>query len=285
MHRVLWDPQKPGHPPVQGPLPGPGRLAGGAEHGDDGHRERDGQQRVGGSFGELQQARERQHQVSVLLQVQVLPNEAHGDYRRRKEHWLLSISRHLLATPHFNRDSSHFKTLHMKHQGSINVIMLLWLSFIPSFILFFGHLPALLCSESLFHACIWLEDHHSWKRCHMWHHFTQIWQMASTVLKFFFLLFGLHEYISECFYQAHFGPPLLLRYPGLVEGLFTSWWQVRPSVSAWLMTCCVAMQVINHTIIAKPHLKSQALGPWAAVSHIHHTGSGHRSVCHSRDCL
>lgn len=79
--------------------------------------------------------------------------------------------------------------------------------------------------------------------------------------------------------------PNLLRYPELVEGLFISWWQVRPSVSAWLMTCCVAMQVINHTIIAKPHPKSQALGPWAAVSHIHHTGSGHRSVCHSRDCL
>lgn len=98
MHRVLWDPQKLGHPPVQGPLLGPGRLAGGAQHGYDGHRERDGQQCVGGSFGELQQAREWQHQVSILLQIQVLPNEAHGDYRRREQHWLLSISCHLFAT-------------------------------------------------------------------------------------------------------------------------------------------------------------------------------------------
>lgn len=175
MHRVLWDPQKLGHPPVQGPLPGPGRLAGGAQHGYDGHREHDGQQRVGGSFGELQQARERQHQVSVLLQIQVLPNEARRDYRRRKQHWLLSISCHLLATSHFNRGSLRFKTLHKKHQGSIHVIVLLWLNFSPSFILFFGHLPALLCSESLFLVCIWLENHQSWKSCHMWHHFAQIW--------------------------------------------------------------------------------------------------------------
>ena len=51
------------------------------------------------------------------------------------------------------------------------------------------------------------------------------------------------------------------------------------------MTCCVAVQVIKHTIMAKPHLKSQALGPQAAVSHIHHTGPGHHSVCHSKDCL
>lgn len=109
--------------------------------------------------------------------------------------------------------------------------------------------------------------------------------MASCVLKFFFLLFSPHEYISKCFYQAHFGPLLLLRHPEPVAGLFISWWQVRPSVSAWIMTGCVAMQVINHTIISKPHPKSQAPGPWAAVSHIHHTGRGHHSVCHSRDCL
>lgn len=125
VHRVLWDPQKLGHPPVPGALPGPGRLAGGAQHGDDGHRERHGQQRVGGSSGELQQAGERQHQVSVLLQIQVSPNEARRDYRRRKKRRLLSISCRLLAAPRFNRGSSHYRTLHKKHQGSMNVITLL----------------------------------------------------------------------------------------------------------------------------------------------------------------
>lgn len=33
-------------------------------------------------------------------------------------------------------------------------------------------------------------------------------------------------------------------------GLFISWWQVRPHVLCWLMTCCVAVQVIKHTIMA-----------------------------------
>ncbi len=37
VHRVLRDPQKLGHPPVSCPLPGPGWLASGAQHGDDGH--------------------------------------------------------------------------------------------------------------------------------------------------------------------------------------------------------------------------------------------------------
>lgn len=103
----------------------------------------------------------------------VLPNEVCGDYRRRK-HRLLSISCHLLATPHFNRCSSHFKTLHKNHQGSINVIVLSWLNFSTSFILFYGHLPVLICSKSLFHVCIWLENHPSCERCHIWHDFAQI---------------------------------------------------------------------------------------------------------------
>ncbi|XP_071379785.1 arf-GAP with GTPase, ANK repeat and PH domain-containing protein 3, partial [Centroberyx affinis] len=41
--------------------------------------------------------------------------------------------------------------------------------------------------------------------------------------------------------------------------------------------------VIKHTIMAKPHPKAQALRPPAALSHIHHTGRGHHSVCHSKD--
>lgn len=65
MHRVLWDPPEPGHPPVPRALPGPGRLAGGAQHGDDSHRQHHGQQRLGGRSGGLHQAGERQHQVSI----------------------------------------------------------------------------------------------------------------------------------------------------------------------------------------------------------------------------
>lgn len=85
-------------------------------------------------------------------------------------------------------------------------------------------------------------------------------------------------------------PLLCLTHPGkclfpffrdLVGGLFISWWQVRPSVPVWLMICCVAVQVIKHTIRAKPHPESQALGSRAALSHIHHTGLGHHSVCHT----
>lgn len=48
LHRVFGDPPEPGHPPVQGPVSGPGRVAAGAHQGDDGHRQRARQQRVGG---------------------------------------------------------------------------------------------------------------------------------------------------------------------------------------------------------------------------------------------
>lgn len=47
------------------------------------------------------------------------------------------------------------------------------------------------------------------------------------------------------------------------------------------MICCVAVQVIKHTIRAKPHPERQALRSQAALSHIHHTGLGHHSVCHT----
>lgn len=38
LYRVLRDPSAPGHSPVPCALAGPGRLACGAEHGDDGYR-------------------------------------------------------------------------------------------------------------------------------------------------------------------------------------------------------------------------------------------------------
>lgn len=69
VHRVFRHPQEPGHPPVSRALSGPGRLAGGAQHGDDGDRQRHGQQRVGGRLGGLRQAGERQHQVSAARQI------------------------------------------------------------------------------------------------------------------------------------------------------------------------------------------------------------------------
>lgn len=47
------------------------------------------------------------------------------------------------------------------------------------------------------------------------------------------------------------------------------------------MICCVAVQVIKHTIRAKPHPERQALRSQAALSHIHHTDLGHHSVCHT----
>lgn len=123
VHRVLRHPQEPGHPPVPCALPGPGQLAGGAQHGDDRHRERHGQQRVGGGSGGIRQARKRQHQVSSHLQIKVLPNEALGDYRKRQQQCLLSINCHLLAT-HISTEAVHTTTLHKKHRGSINVSLL-----------------------------------------------------------------------------------------------------------------------------------------------------------------
>lgn len=77
MHRVLRDPPEPGHALIPRPLAGPGRLAGGAQHGDDSHRQHHGQQRLGGSLGGLQQAGQRLHQVRG---VQVWPNEVQQDY-------------------------------------------------------------------------------------------------------------------------------------------------------------------------------------------------------------
>lgn len=106
VHWVLRHSQEPGHPPVPRALSGPGRLAGGAEHGDDSNRQHHGQQRMGGLFGGIHKARERQHQVSTILQIKVMLNEACRDYRRRRHESLLSISRHLLAT-HISAEAVH----------------------------------------------------------------------------------------------------------------------------------------------------------------------------------
>lgn len=45
------------------------------------------------------------------------------------------------------------------------------------------------------------------------------------------------------------------------------------------MACCVAVQVIKHTMMAKPHPKRQALRSHVALSPIHHMSPGHHSGC------
>ena len=47
LHRVLWDPPQPGHPPLQGALSGPGRLARGAHSSAGCHWQPHGQQHLG----------------------------------------------------------------------------------------------------------------------------------------------------------------------------------------------------------------------------------------------
>lgn len=66
LYRVLRDAQEPGHTSVPCTVSGPGRLACGAQHGDDGHREHHGQQRLGGQCGGIHQTRGGQHQVGQL---------------------------------------------------------------------------------------------------------------------------------------------------------------------------------------------------------------------------
>lgn len=66
LHRVLGHPQEPGHAPVQGPLPGPGRVAAGAPQSHDGHRQRAGQQRVGGQHPGTTQTGTGRQQVGGL---------------------------------------------------------------------------------------------------------------------------------------------------------------------------------------------------------------------------
>lgn len=63
LHRVLGHPQEPGHPSVQGPISGPGRVASGAHQGHDGHRQRARQQRVGGQHPGTPQTWTRRQQV------------------------------------------------------------------------------------------------------------------------------------------------------------------------------------------------------------------------------
>lgn len=98
VYRVLGYPQEPGHALVPSPLLRPGRLAGGAQHGHDSHRELNGQQCLGRSTGRLQQTGQRQHQVSVSLEITVLLNVAYRDYRTKNQSHLLSISCRLAAT-------------------------------------------------------------------------------------------------------------------------------------------------------------------------------------------
>lgn len=106
VHRVLGHAQEPGYPSVPRAFSGSGRLAGGAQHGDDSNWQRYGQQRMGGLSGGIHEARERQHQVSTILQIKVMLNEACRDYRRRRQKSLLSISCHLLAT-HISAEAVH----------------------------------------------------------------------------------------------------------------------------------------------------------------------------------
>ena len=55
LHRVLGDPQEPGHPSVKSSLPGPGRVAAGAHQSDDSHWQRARQQCVGGQHARTTQ--------------------------------------------------------------------------------------------------------------------------------------------------------------------------------------------------------------------------------------
>lgn len=67
LHRVLGHPQEPGHPPVQGSLSGPGRVATGAHQGHVGYRQRARQQRVGGQRPGTPQTWTRRQQVGNHL--------------------------------------------------------------------------------------------------------------------------------------------------------------------------------------------------------------------------
>lgn len=63
LHRVFGHPQEPWHPPVQGSISGPGRVAAGAHQGHVGHRQRARQQRVGGQHPGAAQTWTRRQQV------------------------------------------------------------------------------------------------------------------------------------------------------------------------------------------------------------------------------
>lgn len=119
VHRVLRDPPEPGHAPVPRPLARPGRLAGGAQHGDDSHWQHHGQQRLGGRLGGLQQAGQRQHQVSRL---HVWPHEVQQDYRMMQQRRrLLSISRHLLDMDAFQQRGFAQKERSMRSSRGLQV--------------------------------------------------------------------------------------------------------------------------------------------------------------------
>lgn len=66
----------------------------------------------------------------------------------------------------------------------------------------------------------------------------------------YWLQFLLHHVLLAALHQRLAALSFLLRHLHLLVGLFISWWQVRPHVLGWLMTCCVAVQVIKHTIMA-----------------------------------